>query len=187
MTVASEPEEKSQEQQQFHAADEPFVAVDDLAEGWGGDLGWDSGGTGGTPLDDAQVAPPAGHRSWLLQRIWEAKAKKELDTQNTSMLTDRVEAVDDNEVQRSRPAEDGLEAMVEELVGVSTYRDVWLEDAVSKVDAAREALDALSKADSTSKELTQKIASEFGELRKTAPAFVPGQQWSGRQMSGFQD
>lgn len=65
-----------------------------------------------------------------------------------------------------------MEAMVEELAGVNSF--TLLEDAFSKVDAAR---DALSKA----------VASVPSDLRLSAPSFVPGQMWTGAQMSSFVD
>jgi len=63
-----------------------------------------------------------------------------------------------------------LEAMVEDLAGVDSF--TLLEDAYSKVDAAREAL--------------SKVLSDSG-LRHSAPAFIPGQMWPGQQRSSFVD
>mmetsp|Transcript_7860 Transcript_7860/g.22490 ORF Transcript_7860/g.22490 Transcript_7860/m.22490 type:complete len:974 (-) Transcript_7860:54-2975(-) len=64
-----------------------------------------------------------------------------------------------------------LEAMVEDLAGFSL-----VEDALSKVDAAREAL---------SKVLHE--SARHSELRLSAPSFVPGQMWTGQQRSSFVD
>jgi len=91
-----------------------------------------------------------------------------------------------------------IEAMVEELAGVDSFdmqEDVddprvgkdggsgrgvssisLLEDALSKVEDAR---DALSRAVDE--------ARVDSDLRTSAPAFVPGQLWTGSQMSSFVD
>lgn len=64
-----------------------------------------------------------------------------------------------------------LEAMVDDLTGVSSHS--LMEDALVKVDAAREALSKAIKWDS--------------DLRLSAPSFVPGQLWTGSQQSAFVD
>lgn len=73
------------------------------------------------------------------------------------------------------PAEDDvdsrLEAMVEDLAGVNSF--TLLEDAFSKVDAARTAL--------------SKVLSTESGLRTAAPTFTPGEMWTGRQVSNFVD
>lgn len=63
-----------------------------------------------------------------------------------------------------------LEAMVEDLAGVDSF--TLLEDAYSKVDAAREAL--------------SRVLTDSG-LRHSAPTFIPGQLWPGQQRSSFVD
>jgi len=105
------------------------------------DMGCLSGGTGGTPgLCDPEVA--------LMNQA-------PLETESKS---DSPWAEDD--VARR------LEAMVEELAGPRSFE--LLEDAFSKVDAAREAL--------------SKVVEPGLRLHHTAPAFIPGQMWPGVQI-----
>lgn len=68
-----------------------------------------------------------------------------------------------------------LEAMVEDLAGASSFTLVEnLEDACSNLDAAREALTKFRE------------VLDSG-LRHSAPNFVPGEMWTGRQQSGYVD
>lgn len=104
------------------------------------DMGCLSGGTGGTPgLCDPEVA--------LMN-----EAPLETESKSDSPW------VEDDVARR-------LEAMVEELAGPSSFE--LLEDAFSKVDAAREAL--------------SKVVEPGLRLHHTAPAFIPGQMWPGVQ------
>lgn len=69
-----------------------------------------------------------------------------------------------------------LEAMVEDLAGASSFTLVEdVEDACSKVQAAHEALIKV-----------REVLVDSG-LRHSAPSFVPGQMWTGRQRSSFVD
>lgn len=105
------------------------------------DMGCLSGGTGGTPgLCDPEVA--------LMNQ-----APLETESKSDSPW------VEDDVARR-------LEAMVEELAGTRSFE--LLEDAFSKVDAAREAL--------------SKVVEPGLRLHHTAPAFIPGQMWPGVQI-----
>lgn len=67
-----------------------------------------------------------------------------------------------------------MEAMVEDLAGVDSFS--LLEDAFTKVDAAHQALSQLMNMN----------PADSG-LRQNAPAFVPGEVWTGSQQSAFVD
>jgi len=75
----------------------------------------------------------------------------------------------------------GLEDMVEELAGLDSFEfdeqpapsQELLEDAWNKMEDAREAL--------------SKVMDSNSDLRVSAPAFVPGQMWTGSQISAFVD
>lgn len=108
------------------------------------DMGCFSGGTGGTP----------GWDGGMIQSCDTEEAIYDYQPPWKSECSGRFTAEDD--------VGKRLEAMVEELAGPSSFE--LLEDAFSKVDAAREAL--------------SKVVSEPG-LHHAAPVFIPGQLWPG--------
>jgi len=108
------------------------------------DMGCFSGGTGGTP----------GWNGGIIQSCDQEETICDSQPPWKSECPGRFTAEDD--------VGKRLEAMVEELAGPSSFE--LLEDAFSKVDAAREAL--------------SKVVSEPG-LHHGAPVFIPGQLWPG--------
>lgn len=153
------------------------------------DNGWNTGGTGGTA--------DFGWNSEAVIRMMEQQAQLmraaerepvQLDeasaTAATAAATTAALPVQPQPQPKGAPSQSGtpskqpvgdevgqrLERMVEELAGVHSFE--LLEDAFSRV-AAREAL-------------SRGVASDSG-LRHSAPAFVPGQMWTGQQRSSFVD
>eukprot|EP00931_Biecheleriopsis_adriatica_P056856 TRINITY_DN33722_c0_g1_i1.p1 TRINITY_DN33722_c0_g1~~TRINITY_DN33722_c0_g1_i1.p1 ORF type:complete len:652 (+),score=153.02 TRINITY_DN33722_c0_g1_i1:33-1958(+) len=114
------------------------------------DRGCISGGTGGTP------------GSWHFSQ-WHVQPLQPCDLVEEAAQLPQKSSVEDDVGLR-------LEAMVEELAGANSFE--LLEDAFSKVDAAREAL--------------CRVVSDSG-LHHSAPAFTPGQMWPGSQRSSFVD
>jgi len=146
--------------------------------------GWNTGGTGGT-VDFGWNSEAVIH---MMEQQAKMQASGEMDWQShtsvhssfnvpSSAVTTTSSASIHDGVPSSNSrsiVEDDvgqrLEAMVEELAGVDSF--ALLEDAFSKVDAAREAL--------------SKVVGD-SNLRHSAPAFVPGQMWTGSQQSCFVD
>jgi len=132
------------------------------------DSGWNTGGTGGT-VD-------FGWNSEVVIRMMAKQAQMMAAVQSAAaQQRDEASAVGTASEVLAQPADDEvgqrLEEMVEELAGVHSLE--LLEDAFSKVDAAREAL--------------SQVIHDSSGLRHSAPAFVPGQMWTGRQRSSFVD
>eukprot|EP00441_Pelagodinium_beii_P034351 CAMPEP_0197628994 /NCGR_PEP_ID=MMETSP1338-20131121/7045_1 /TAXON_ID=43686 ORGANISM="Pelagodinium beii, Strain RCC1491" /NCGR_SAMPLE_ID=MMETSP1338 /ASSEMBLY_ACC=CAM_ASM_000754 /LENGTH=663 /DNA_ID=CAMNT_0043200001 /DNA_START=151 /DNA_END=2142 /DNA_ORIENTATION=- len=108
--------------------------------------GWSTGGTGGTADIDYSMIPA---QDYVFYQMYDE------DTYHATTWKSGQE--DEVDLQ--------MEAMVEDLAGkdgVLQHHQHLVEDAITKVDAARTAL--------------SKVLTESG-MRRSAPSFVPGQMW----------
>jgi len=158
------------------------------------DNGWNTGGTGGTAdfgWNSEAVIRMMAQQAQLMQAArGEAKQREREEAAPAASAAPAPQPFPPPQQQAQpraaqtwapparQPVDDEvgkrLEEMVEELAGVHSFEHSveLLEDAFSKVDAAREAL--------------SRVVTNSG-LRHSAPAFVPGQMWTGQQRSSFVD
>lgn len=167
-----------------------------LEDGW---FSGDTGGTGGTGSTPDAGWNPMGSDGRVFFGAWMPRLQCALAERRPNGNSEG--GMDCGDLDRfretaARATDDfdmfgDLESMVEMLTEVNTLQKDLFEDAVSKVDAAKEALEALRPTwHPISPELSASETAELESesiLRKTAPSFVPGEEWSGKSMSGFND